>query len=332
VLQHVDTMIGFSVTMLLLSLLVTVLVQAVSTLLNLRGVNLLWGVTGMLQRLAPLGEDIANRVAREVLKHPSLASAPKLLPERLRYAVAVRSDELLRVLRVLDGSPGLADDVKAGITKILEGVGTAGAKLWAELPEEEIEKLLPGELEKAAAVVASLKDRIADDADHLKAWYDTLMDRASERFAAHTRLCTVVFAALLAFGLSIDSLYLFERVYSDATLRAKLVQSADATMKIAGDYPSTPGQATPESLQKLTTAVERLQKQLDEAGSPLSRTPHLYPLSAGYREPRHLLGMFVTMALLSLGAPFWYNVLRQLANLRPVLAARVDKSEALDRD
>jgi hypothetical protein len=28
---------------------------------------------------------------------------------------------------------------------------------------------------------------------------------------------------------------------------------------------------------------------------------------------------------LSLGAPFWFNALRQLANLRPILAGKVDK-------
>jgi hypothetical protein len=35
-------------------------------------------------------------------------------------------------------------------------------------------------------------------------------------------------------------------------------------------------------------------------------------------------GVLVTAALLSLGAPFWYNMLKQLTNLRPILANKTD--------
>jgi hypothetical protein len=35
---------------------------------------------------------------------------------------------------------------------------------------------------------------------------------------------------------------------------------------------------------------------------------------------RHFLGIVAAAALLSLGAPFWFNLLRQLANLRTMLA------------
>jgi hypothetical protein len=37
-----------------------------------------------------------------------------------------------------------------------------------------------------------------------------------------------------------------------------------------------------------------------------------------------LPGVFATAALLSLGAPFWFNMLKQLTNLRPILSNRTD--------
>lgn len=40
---------------------------------------------------------------------------------------------------------------------------------------------------------------------------------------------------------------------------------------------------------------------------------------------RHLLGILISAALLSLGAPFWFNSLKTLTNLRPLLAGKVDK-------
>jgi hypothetical protein len=40
-------------------------------------------------------------------------------------------------------------------------------------------------------------------------------------------------------------------------------------------------------------------------------------------RPRKILGMLLTGILLSLGAPFWFNALRQLATLRPVVAQKI---------
>ena len=37
-----------------------------------------------------------------------------------------------------------------------------------------------------------------------------------------------------------------------------------------------------------------------------------------------LPGVLATAALLSLGAPFWFNMLKQLTNLRPILSNRTD--------
>jgi len=47
-----------------------------------------------------------------------------------------------------------------------------------------------------------------------------------------------------------------------------------------------------------------------------------------YANRRHLLGMLITALSLSVGAPFWFNMLRELANLRPLLAGKVEQEAA----
>ena len=42
---------------------------------------------------------------------------------------------------------------------------------------------------------------------------------------------------------------------------------------------------------------------------------------------RHLFGIIASAALLSLGAPFWFNLLKSMANLRPALANAIDKDQ-----
>ncbi|HEV8382392.1 MAG TPA: hypothetical protein VGQ29_12440 [Gemmatimonadales bacterium] len=53
--------------------------------------------------------------------------------------------------------------------------------------------------------------------------------------------------------------------------------------------------------------------------------PEPFPSVATYLHLEHLIGILMTVGFLSLGAPFWSNVLNALANLRPVIARKVDK-------
>jgi hypothetical protein len=57
--------------------------------------------------------------------------------------------------------------------------------------------------------------------------------------------------------------------------------------------------------------------------------PHLFITNGDWSWPkRRLLGILVSAALLSLGAPFWYNTLKSLTNLRPTLANAIEKNPA----
>jgi hypothetical protein len=42
----------------------------------------------------------------------------------------------------------------------------------------------------------------------------------------------------------------------------------------------------------------------------------------------YLAGVLATAALLSLGAPFWFNALKAMTNLRPVVASKEDAEQA----
>lgn len=79
-----------------------------------------------------------------------------------------------------------------------------------------------------------------------------------------------------------------------------------------------------------TAPLENRLKEIDDEfkKTGLELFPDPYPsISDGqWSWPMpHLLGILATAALLSLGAPFWFNILNSLTNLRPLLAKEVDK-------
>ncbi|MBI3696350.1 MAG: hypothetical protein HY238_16120 [Acidobacteria bacterium] len=86
----------------------------------------------------------------------------------------------------------------------------------------------------------------------------------------------------------------------------------------------------------LSTAVVKLSDQLREIGQTLGQTEFQLiespykPWDYCNRWPRnrHFWGVFGAAVLLSLGAPFWFNALKSLTNLRPILAQKQEKEQA----
>ncbi len=80
-------------------------------------------------------------------------------------------------------------------------------------------------------------------------------------------------------------------------------------------------------------SFDRARARFTEVTDAFSKTrfqlmpdPYPWPSGGQWSWPfQHLLGILASAALLSLGAPFWFNTLKSLANLRPMLAKEIDK-------
>ena len=74
---------------------------------------------------------------------------------------------------------------------------------------------------------------------------------------------------------------------------------------------------------ELASDSDRLMDESASLKSELARSQ--FKLFQDDRGPSRTPGLLVTIALLSLGAAFWYNSLRNLASLRPLLARKQDR-------
>jgi DNA-binding transcriptional regulator YbjK len=78
---------------------------------------------------------------------------------------------------------------------------------------------------------------------------------------------------------------------------------------------------------KLDAYLTTMQKLVGATGLDLIPSPYPLIRNGEWSWPkRRLLGILISAALLSLGAPFWYNTLKSLTNLRPTLANAVEKN------
>lgn len=379
-LANLDTLISFAVVMLLLSLIITTVVQMASWGLKFRENVLHWGVMRIIQQIAP--EVDAELLANRILTHPSLN------PTKFRGATAIKFDELVKILKdLLANQPEYKGQPQ--YQALLGTLTTAPVSELTQLAavlEDELKRAFPKEADFLVDAAERAKKKALEAGTRVRFWFDTVMDRSTERFSAYTRWATVVAAVLLAFGGRVDSLDIVKQLSERHDVRARLVQMADPLLKQAstivgpaptastaedsplsaalvtlrGRYPEIPRGFTPpqsgdsaaweaalttavppeigerlladfrtevgkQELKKLTGQFVSLKGDLDRSG--LRIIPE-HPYAAGYLK--HFLGMLLSAIFLSLGAPFWFNALRQLSSLRPILAGRVDAKENQD--
>ena len=91
--------------------------------------------------------------------------------------------------------------------------------------------------------------------------------------------------------------------------RASGVQAAEAIKKSQQD------------MQGLVEASQSLQQEAESSGFQLLPSQWTW----GWK---HLAGMAIFAGLLSMGAPYWFNLLKTLTGFRPALAQQVDKENA----
>jgi hypothetical protein len=226
-----------------------------------------------------------------------LLNIPGELPEK--------AQRLIAALHRLD-IPALESRVK------LKDIAAA-AKIFA--PEQQTAVL--GALGSFGATV----ERATTQAyDRFQRWFGSGQDRAEQWFQIHVRMVTIVAAILVSVFLQLDTVEIYDKLRHEPKLVQALVKSAPSTVEQGA---AVQGQVDAGARDK---AFADLKERIDSTGF------ELLPKGWFARWPseklwwvNHLFGLALSAGLLTLGAPFWFNLLKNLTNLRPAVATLVEK-------
>lgn len=250
-LHNLDVAIALAVVMLGVSLLITILTQAVATGLATRGRTLRKSLAVLFETVYPEGAAQAETIANDVLTHELISDSAisaffnKIFFVRnYRLATAVRVEEVIGILNLM------AQQGPANANAMRELVRRARQTLTPEIDAVTqqavavVEKLQGGasggpqnNADKRVSTSISV-DRLLQDIppaaeiflppDSMKAWFNAAMDRASQKFILKTRLITIVCSVIVAFALHLDTFRFLSQVSADPELRAGLVSASQA--------------------------------------------------------------------------------------------------------
>jgi hypothetical protein len=124
---------------------------------------------------------------------------------------------------------------------------------------------------------------------------------------------------LLAFVVQLDTPLLVNRLATDPQLRASMVQQSVAIELEQHELDKIPSEKRNQLFDKLASA--------ELVSVPASFAEWRANWSGDGLHPNPM-GVLLSAVLLSFGAPFWYNALKNLLQLRSILAQKDDDQRA----
>jgi hypothetical protein len=137
-------------------------------------------------------------------------------------------------------------------------------------------------------------------------WFNRQMDRVTGWYKREAQYIVVAFALVITLFTGLDSLEIAQRLYTAPAL----LSSAAAQISGAYHAPAPATSPNPDTAQLASTAL----KLFD--GDDFRSFFHPMLAIFGSGSNSHVLGCLITALAVSLGAPFWFDVLGKLVNVR----------------
>jgi hypothetical protein len=370
----IGTLLAFVTIMLMLSLIVTSLVQFFQATLRLRARNLLVGVAAVIQHHHPqpvgatgwslrgephllLAAQALNKTEASLKKLPDPNATRRIL---MGPPVSwVDSDDLARaVVETLPAPapvgqgnnappPGVpatpaAATTEADVQKTFEAMEPAMSKrfqfimrVWTvacsfvialvfQLSTPDLLKELPSADAKRQAILAAVPNLASDTTRKLAYSTDNVLEESIKRLAEKFP----------------DYKELFEEVSGDSTSKQAMMNEMRGVLgsrpnrdAVLSEYSSIIDSLSQTAASAAYATSKQLIDQLDTFGiSPKLDNFEFYVAAppttgAGKTSNRvihwnHIAGVLITGILLSLGAPFWFEQLKNLSGLRDAMAPK----------
>jgi hypothetical protein len=177
-------------------------------------------------------------------------------------------------------------------------------------------KNLPPNVQKALGAfekVAEEKARTAQDRAEIlqkevESWFNSSMDRVSGWYKRRSQIFVLVLAVLITVLVNADCIQIAKRLSTDANLRQAAARLAEKQTA-----PASGGQ----SAQATVAQMKQNLTDLDGIGLPLGWSPRPHSLAdVGDAFLNHWVGWLITVLAISLGAPFWFDVLNKIIVVR----------------
>jgi hypothetical protein len=361
-----DVAIGLIFIFLLLSLIASAVSEILEGILKHRASDLERGIRELLNDRK--GDDKASKWVTALYNHPLIdglfrgdfgkpnAKPPSYIPART-FALALM--DLVTQAKAGDGKPPTETDAlrtvpssgAAGATAPPPAAPAAGAPAPGPTPLRVAADTIADAHVRQALItlIDAAGNDISRARENIEAWYNSAMDRVSGWYKGRVQIITFCIGLVIAIAVNADTISIGTVLSRNKEARDALVNQASEYTKGAATQPSDtetsggPSETQPTTKPTMTSfeREEKLLKQnadlLDQAGAagvPLgwnTKNPYTNPPDIGGWLLKGL-GWVITAMAVSLGAPFWFDLLNKFMVLRSTVKPREKSHEEKSKD
>lgn len=292
-LNLLSIVIGIVFVLLLFSLLATTIMEMLAGLLTLRGKNLVNALKSML------GE-------RET----------KVFTNHEYYKQLSEKANLFRFLRKSPLPPSYIrpNTFTAILMDILQVNSTGEAKAAIDsLPDGKLKEILSFLYRESYDDITVFRKKVEE-------WFNEVMERASEWYVSSIRVWLFWVGMGIAVAFNVDVINIYTNLSANATLREYMADAAEQFVKTAPEPKAVDSLAVnPDFYAAKARFDTLLNENIAAIRSPLGLgwdTVQIPQKDQGRWWLYKLIGWLTTALAVSLGAKFWFDLLKQLVSFR----------------
>ena len=315
-IESLDVMIGIITVYLIFALACTAIVEAISAWFDVRSKNL----------EAALEEFLHGNITEEksfveaFFDHPIVQSLSKGADGRPSY---INPENVGRVVADLIYA-------KEGVSSLKQAVG----KLPGTLQSNRIKGLLDSLQNDAKEDIAAFRKLIENH-------YDAVMDRASGWYKRYAQKTALFISAALVVIANVDTISITSSLSSNPNVKAKMVEIAqrqldaakEAAIKPDGPAANTGSTTGTDPVKEANDRSEKAAETLAKANADLSSAGiklgwKAFPAGCSDWVSK-IIGLLISILAISLGAPFWFDMLSRVMQVRAAGVSPRDKKPSV---
>ena len=195
------------------------------------------------------------------------------------------------LIDVIDTEKKLLDEEKKDIKQFID-----------EIPNIKLKKVFKSFNIKANNELDNLEN-------HISEWFDAGMERASGWYQKKVQFCSFIISTFFVISINANTITIAKALWEDDALRAKTVVMAQQTSQ--------------ENSLKSDSKQQRDEKIEAKSLFPIGWENENFTPSFSWWF-RAIIGWLITIAAVSLGAPFWFDLLGKISNIRK--SVKVEKN------
>lgn len=190
---------------------------------------------------------------------------------------------------------------------------------------EKVGKPLLSMIGAAGNDSAKLKKSVED-------WYNSAMDRVSGWYKYRTQWILFGIGLVLAIAMNADTIRIMKQLSRDSTLRQSIVAAAQSAKQSDGKS----GQPIQDQIKQAQEQVSKIDNLGIRFGWDTKELPHpwlgWWLVMPWVWQWSWIIGWLLTAIAVSLGAPFWFDILNKIMVVRSTVKPREKSHEEESKD